>query len=308
MAAEEEKKRMADFQVSLNQKKAEKSKANTTHIRHLEGLLTLEEVLAYWSENCIDSSFFIGIFGKDVNYKVEQVYKDRDSRLKILEAEMKRIENKYLNDLLSIQIKNRFDLRVGTDPNTYKQARNGSYEDIKRLTDSTNYPDFQTKQRSKGFKAYKGGNVYELRIKDLGYLSIGIENRRGFRHIYEGYLLARLKAEIKSYSNDSKISKERIKVNITADRFAVLMYILSQKGVFDLSYFDFNDKYYNGESTARLIQSQFEIISQQGPTKGIEVSFETLKKSFKQSVIESTKGDGVNNLFKALDDLPKLAK
>jgi hypothetical protein len=308
MFTEEEKKRMADFIASSNKKKAEKSKANTEHIKHLKGLSSLEEVLAYWSENCIDSSFFIGIFGEDVNYKVEQVYEDRDSRLKILEAEMKRIENKYLNDLLSIQIKNRFDLRVGTDPNTYKQARNGSYEDIKRLTDSTNYPDFETKQRSKGFEAYKGGNFYELRIKDLNSLSIGIENRRGFRHIYEGYLLGRLKAEIKSYSNDGTISKDRIKVNITADRFAVVMYLLSQKGVFDLSYFDFNNQHYNGENTARFIQNHFEVISQQGATKGKEVSIETLKKSFKESTISSTKGDGINNLFKALEDLPKLTK
>jgi hypothetical protein len=197
MATEEEKKRMADFQVSLNQKKAEKSKVNTEHIKRLEELSTLEEVLAYWSENCIDSSFFIGIFGEDVNYKVEQVYEDRDSRLKILEAEMKRIENKYLNELLYIHIKNRFDFRVRTDPNTYEIAKDKAIQEIEKLANLDGFfKTLKPQHRNKGFNAFEGGDGYEIAVMDLRKLSLSIENKIGFRHIYEGYLLARLKAKI----------------------------------------------------------------------------------------------------------------
>jgi hypothetical protein len=307
MFTEEEKKKFIDHQNKMDRRDAERKEANSKHIQRIEGFKTLEEVLGYWSENCAYCSFFNGLFGDGVSYKVEDVFKDRKSRLKVLEAEMKRIENFHLMDLLSTKFYNEFNLRLKTDSKAYKTAKKAAFADIKRMVDVSQYKDWYTKLRNKGFKAYKGGKGFEVAVNDLNLLSLGIENRKGFKHIYEGYLLAQLKEKIKHY-HDEAITSERIKVNITAKKFAALMYILSQKGVFELSYFDFNSKYYNGESTARFIQKHFEILSQQGATKGGEVDFKSLNQAFKPSVIKSTKGDGVNNLFKALDELPKLTK
>jgi hypothetical protein len=201
MATEEEKKRMADFIASSNKKKAEKSKANTEHIKHLKGLSSLEEVLVYWSENCEDSNLLRGVFGDNTSYEITDHFYGVEVLNKILKAEMLRIENKHLDDLPSTHIKNRFEHRIKSNPSTFKIAKKKALETIDSHIGKGIIKHNYSKLRGRGFRVYGGGDNYQIAAQDLRLLTIGIEDKINFKTIYEGYLLAKLRDEIKNYKH-----------------------------------------------------------------------------------------------------------
>lgn len=288
---------------------AEKEAQIQKQVKELSTLETLEEKLEYWTTNLKHRSLFRGIGKGEEILNLLEGATNRNERLEVVKAEISRLDETN-EDFLSTRFRKRFYSRIA-ETNDIELTKTKFIEKIEKHINTKEFPDIYTKHKLKGFKAYNGGRSIESKVEDLQSFSIGLKDRSFFKYTYEGYLLAELVSEIKKNTKSEEAGQtkdNRIEVNITAEKFAALMYLLSTKGVFDLAYFDFNTNYYNGEETAKLCQKHFKIISQKGKTKGQEVSFETLKKAFKESVITTTLETGIDNLFEALVNLPKLNK
>jgi len=290
-----------DFEKWKANQKLDKQK----HVAKIKQIEKLEDKIEYWLLNMESESFFTIDKSDQINLLDHVTHKERPE---VIKAEIRRLDatNK---DFLSVRIRSKFYDRI-KETNDLELTKTKFIDTINKHIDIKEFADIYTMAKLKGFDRYKGGRSIEQKAEDLRSFSIGDENRIMFGHIYEGYLLAELVSEINQIKQNSKVIQvdNRIDVNITAEKFAALMYLLSTKGVFDLAYFDFNTNYYNGEETVKLCQKHFKIISQKGKTKGEEVSIETLKKAFKKSVIKETLETGIDNLFEALANLPKLNK
>tara|TARA_R110000851_G_scaffold283240_1_gene436802 strand:- start:1744 stop:2676 length:933 start_codon:yes stop_codon:yes gene_type:complete len=306
---EKDKQAFASVVEKLNSvKEAEKVKIRN-HIAKLNKLKSLEDKLNYWTTHLRHRSLLQGIGEGEERTNLLEGASNRSERLDVVKAEISRLDatNK---DFLSVRFRNKFYDRI-KETNDIELTKTKFIEKIHLHVGGLKLTNKIDKHKEKGYKAYLTGTSIESKLEDLQFHTIGLESRLLFKHTYEGYLLAELEGEIKAYSKSEETGStndNRIEVNIPAERFAALMYILSTKGVFDLVYFDFNTNDYNGEETSKLCQKHFKIISQKGSTTGQEVSIGTLTKAFKKSIINANLENGIDNLFKALVSLPKLTK
>mgnify|MGYP006077145805 FL=1 len=289
--------------TELNKMKAQRDLWKDKQVKELVKLETLEEKIRYWETNLKYSSLLLPLSnGTDtINLSLEANI-NRDTRLLLLKAEIKRLDN--TDDLISHRLREDFETFT-EQTNDLKLTKKQFIKSIKKLVDNSSYRDLTTEMRSLGFHRYKGGRNLDTIVSQMNNLSIGVKNQRMFRHIYDGYKLAELKADIATFSKDGIVSNDnnRIEVNYAPKKFAALLKALSEKGVLNLASYDFNTNYYNGEATAKFITQHFKILSQSGPTKGSEASIETIKKAFQSESIATNK----DKLIEAIKSLPKKA-
>lgn len=286
--------------TALNKMTAKRELWKDKQVKELVKLETLEEKILYWETNLKYSSLFLPLTnGTDtINLSLEANI-NREKRLFLLKAEIKRLDN--TDDLTSHRLREDFEI-FAKQTNDLKLTKKQFIKSIKKLVDDSSYRDLITEMRSLGFHRYKGGQNLETIVSQMNSLSIGIENQRMFKHIYDGYKLAQLMADIKTRDNKNIVKVDnRIEVNYAPKKFAALLKALSEKGVLNLASHDFNTNYYNGEATAKFINQHFKILSQSGPTKGSEASIETIKKAFQSESIENNE----DRLIAAIKNLPK---
>ena len=287
--------------TELNKIKAQRELWKDKQVKELVKLETLEEKIQYWETNLKYSSLLLPLSnGTDtINLSLEANI-NRETRLLLLKAEIKRLDN--TDDLISHRFRKDFETIV-EQTNDLKLTKKQFVKRIKEQVDNTYFGNLTTEMRGLGFRRYRGGRELETIVNQINDLSIGIVNQRMFKHIYDGYKLAELKADIATFSKDGIVSNDnnRIEVNYAPKKFAALLKALSEKGVLNLASYDFNDNYYNGVATAKFITQHFKILSQSGPTKGSEASIETIKKAFQSESIAANE----DKLIEAIKSLPK---
>lgn len=284
---------------------AEKEAQIQKQVKELSTLETLEKKLEYWTTNLKHRSLFRGIGKGEEILNLLEGATNRNERLEVVKAEISRLDETN-KDFLSVRFEKKFHSRVA-ETNDIELTKTKFIEKIEKHINTKEFPDIYTEYKLKGFYAYNGGRSIESKVEDVQSFSIGLKDRLFFKHIYEGYLLAELVSEIKTYNKSEEAGPtkdNRIVVNIGIKKFAALMFLLSDKGVFDLAYFDFNRNLYNGEEAAKICRQHFKVLNQRGEG---EVSPKTMEQAFKPSQMEETI-EGVDDLFKAIKSLPKLTK
>tara|TARA_R110000851_G_scaffold147857_1_gene287944 strand:- start:118 stop:975 length:858 start_codon:yes stop_codon:yes gene_type:complete len=185
--------------TELNKMKAQRELWKDKQVKELVKLETLEEKIQYWEVNLKYTSLLRPISnGTDtINLSLEAKI-NRETRLLLLKAEIKRLEN--TNDLLSHRLREDFVL-LASETNNIKLTKKKFIERVSKLIDIDTYKDLRTQMRKLGFETYKGGRKPDTIVKELNRLSIEINHQLMFKDIYEGYKLAELKEDIKDTKN-----------------------------------------------------------------------------------------------------------
>ena len=166
------------------------------HTENLSQIGSLEKQIEYWFEYLPTKSLFKPLKFEDSKYELNfEKYKNSDFQI-LLAKEIDRLLANEITSFKSFSILNSFYARYETDNNDLTFLKKQAIKEIKEIVNSE-LDDL--KLRKKGFKAYKGGDSTEIKLKDLSFIFGKPELTQNFKYIYEGYLLAMAEREIKAF-------------------------------------------------------------------------------------------------------------
>ena len=194
--------------MKFKQKDSMKREDYMLHTAKLNKLDTLEKKIEYWCEHLPTESLLRPLISEDLKY---ELYFDRYKKSNIhilLAKEMDRLDASEFYKPISDSILDEFYERFDTENHDFKFLKKQA---IKEIKETVNFELDDLDLRKMGFKAYKGGDSIDIKVKDLSFIFRNPEHTKNFKYIYEGYLLAMAMNEIKA--SEGQRSENTVRTN-----------------------------------------------------------------------------------------------
>ena len=182
--------------MEFKQKDVMEKKEYILHTTKLNEFDSLEKQIEYWCEHLPTKSLFQPLKCEDSKYELDfDRYKTSDILI-VLENEINRLQASETDSLLSFSILDSFYERCKSENNDFEPIKTHY---IKVINDRVKADYGPMKLIKHGFRAYKGGDSMEIKLKDLRFIFFEAEEMEHFKYVYEGYLLAMAEREIKAF-------------------------------------------------------------------------------------------------------------
>ena len=191
--------------MKFKQKDSMKREDYMLHTAKLKKLDTLEKQIAYWCEHLPEKSLLQPLKFENQVFKFK--YNKGDTQI-LLAKEMDRLDASEFYKPISDSILDEFYERFDTENHDFKFLKKQA---IKEIKETVNFELDDLDLRKMGFKAYKGGDSIDIKVKDLSFIFSNAEYTENFKYIYEGYLLAKAENEIKA--SEGQRSKNTVSTN-----------------------------------------------------------------------------------------------
>jgi hypothetical protein len=183
------------------------------HVDKLKAFSELNEQVKYWIDELTSYSLLKPLKCENLSFSTEYSRHNKTQREYILRMELDRMMTVEIDKFKSTSILISFYARAETEIHDIEFLKKKSLVAIKDVITFGIGFFGDSEMIKKGYEAYNGGDSLEVTIDDLKFVFKSETLMENFTYIFEGYLLAKAKREIKSYDVVRGANNSNIKTN-----------------------------------------------------------------------------------------------